>query len=792
MDLRYQKVNSCKDLLAKSLTFTRFRTEHNKCGRCYTCLGNSFNIDAPVQDTMSIPEILNHLASYLNNSKTSPVLSMVLEKTVKCSCSYYEGVRNLHFQELTITEIGENSLLHNLISFQLQKTNSNYCASTDCKIRNSHTSYHLLNDPQTYFISITWTEKSLKTLFKFLKSITQQISLNLYKKSNTKVKYLQGFIVEGANSYTYINLNPCEIGKKSGRFEGISFKLLFFLLLQYGLFPVLLVYDDEVTDGWEQEMKNLKAQLFLYSEFLCREKSLAKCEICFYCFGLDHENCEVKWYKKPWICKNCEFMNSESTVFCEKCNAGRRKSQISLLESCKICCKPSPFIYCQSCSIFAHCQNCSKDLLRTQPFYCPHCKSCLKTFHCESCQIILTPQQVLCLSCKSLAKSFSAKCPHNQDKLNCQTCMYEFNCAVCRQNKVIFNAQFCWCCRYELTDGTCGNCEKIIPKHSLICEKCVVSQKKCEVQHIITKQSISVCKSCQKENSKFCGNCTKLKGACCKTRVFCKNCPKEITSFSDNKCEKCAKTVNLKCESCNNNPICQDCFNVLKSCSCGCKLLDSQTVCPNCSQIIFPISHLAPSNLLVNPRDWTCKYCNFSNGKSFSFCENCNLSQSLNFIYKKQCGMCLEFHNSDLCGQCFTNSDCSHCLKKILSGQGVYCKNCGDFTWNRVCRTCRSICSKSEIICFLCSCLFWTCRCMAKNKENSLNCKNCGGEKLLKCVGCREDFFDIGYWRGPGPKSIYLHDVFCCSECRRKLGQCRCGAKVLGFEKICKSCGIEL
>ena len=54
---------------------------------------------------------------------------------------------------------------------------------------------------------------------------------------------LQGMIVQGFNTFTYISISPCKIFRSPEEIEEITLYFLFFLMLQYSLYPIILVYD---------------------------------------------------------------------------------------------------------------------------------------------------------------------------------------------------------------------------------------------------------------------------------------------------------------------------------------------------------------------------------------------------------------------------------------------------------------------------------------------------------------------------------------------------------------------
>ena len=796
MDLISQRINSCKHLLQQNPTFLKAQSQHKSCVKCFMCLGNSFNVESELASKSGIKDILEILTlSHSDNSQTNSILSMILEKTTKCKCSEYEGFRGDRLQDLIINDSLDRASLPYLISSQNAKSNQPHCPSQSCTIRNSKTRCRLVSDPQVYFVNITWANKTLQCLLRFLLSITQTLDLQtIYKKSKSAVKHLQGLILEGYNTVTYVSIDPCVIYHSSGTKENIFLKSLPYLILQYSLYPVVLVYDDQPVEGWDQILTECMQELPIYASFLCGKNILQSASLCYYCWNLSHDECLTERYDWQWECRKCQQVNPDYAIFCIQCMAGRKKSQPERMDHCNICMNPTEFTYCQTCSVIASCRICKVNILKTQPFGCPRCGNWLSSLHCINCKTNLSSKEAVCWRCKQDSANIDHVCKHNSEKSICELCLFEFSCGVCHRSRLAFESKFCWKCRGELIDGMCGTCEKILPTNSLVCSDCKNLSKACKDGHIITQQSKAHCKSCAVESAKYCERCSRFPGNCCSNRFFCKNCDKEITNASENKCYKCKRGVqNSRCEECRTEAICIDCFDVLDSCFCGSKLLNSFKSCANCNKSVLPPPLTLPRYVSLPHRDWVCTICNFSNPISSLFCENCNLNISHNLITNTQCKICGCKTTSKLCEKCFAVANCSTCRKTILAGQGQYCCNCGNVLLDRVCKNCKCFATKSDVVCYLCAKMLWQCQCGVMNRSGDGICRNCGGRKISCCQSCNNQYFDDGVcWRCGIECGCGGSDIFYCLECRRGFGMCSCGARVIPQDCFCKKCERDL
>ena len=181
--------------------------------------------------------------------------------------------------------------------------------------------------------------------------------------------------------------------------------------------------------------------------------------------------------------------------------------------------------------------------------------------------------------------------------------MYEFTCGLCYKPKLAYETKICWQCSEELVDGVCINCPLVPATNSIVCIDCQFSLKKCKLEHKITKQSIAICKSCKKDSKKFCANCNSFTGNCCTKRWFCLECDRDLSLLQDNKCYKCKGNVSGSlCEKCKVKPICENCFENDKDCSCGARLLSNKNSCLSCQKTIVSKKFAQPRYFKIGER----------------------------------------------------------------------------------------------------------------------------------------------------------------------------------------------
>ncbi|OMJ75214.1 hypothetical protein SteCoe_14432 [Stentor coeruleus] len=802
------KLSACLQLIRSDPNYQNILSHHNPCQSCLFCSRNPYfpsETNEKYQNPISI--LSEIIKSSEDSSPEKSIFSLSLTKKTKCECLTLVGQRDLHFEEYYCQGLIEPFNLSSALHNQVNINRIGYCPDTECQIRKSKSSGHIKNTKGLYFLSLNWRERNLETLLHIIKGIPSLLYLDsIYKAPTNTKKYLQGMIVEGWNQCLYIQLYPCFLFNSNSS-EEIFLDYLPFIILQYSLFPTLLVYGDKENLGWDTILSKWGEELFLYKNFLTGDNKFLN--ICFYCWNQSHDNCENLNLSEEWDCHQCALKNPSYVIFCLQCDIFRRPIIDSDLSLCKVCIKPNcGFLYCKPCSQQGFCKYCSRAVYKTQAFLCPHCYVWVNSTYCKTCCTTIDPLKIICYRCATNFINSEEICSHNIGKSRCQVCLYEYTCAICCKNKTINDGAFCWKTKTRLRDCFCDKCEKYIPGNSLVCYNCVFSLKICKEGHLITKQSVKECPSCLRESSKFCLKCSDFDKEKCADRMFCNECSKELNDFSITKCRVCNmnpanNTENLG-SCCKKYQVCEDCYGVLNTCPCGAKTITLDETCPKCKCDIKTKPLIIAKIYCKDNRGWTCKSCNFSNRIANDYCENCNMSTNENI--KLKCTICNKECYGKICDFCNKIGNCGWCRKNILPSQGRYCAKCAGLCTERICENCLGIgVSKQDTICFMCSKSLWVCSCGKKYPPWHKKCDNCNRAKHLICAIC-----DINYeqkkdcWRCGGicknvPKNYCLgkkvsvvKDVNLCGGCSLKQKFCLCGSRILEVENVCKTCNREI
>lgn len=773
MDLSFEKF-----LVFKQMVFSCFRHKqwiHEACGECLVCKFDRFG---------TLEGVIEYLTQGVNTDiEEGGLFSMLIDYSVVCDCGAHKRIGQHRIQNVVLSTIQEDLVLADLIASDLYHVKDKNRPTAECKNHKSQCIYKILRDPLIYLINLTWEYKTLENLIRFIEAITEDIDLAVIYKSNKSIKkHLHGMILEGFSSVVYIDLIDGIIFHKDS-IQNMPLRYLFFVMLQYSLFPIVLIYDNTPTQNWQQQVNEVKDVLNLYKSFLIGE-NLNTGSDCFYCWNQAHETCSQTDYTEEWKCKDCKIINPAYTIFCLKCDLGRKKSGPNFFDTCVVCTNPTESTYCKVCSTQAHCSKCAKGVLKTQPFRCPNCDSWISSLYCKNCKTNVNKKEIICTRCNPDILDGISLCRHENLKRNCLECLYGFYCAVCFKSKLVYDPMLCWECSGEIVDGVCFRCERIICLDSIVCWDCKYSPKACVNNHKVTRQSIEVFECCKKNSSELCECCGSLCDDLCLTRAFCLECDRDITSNPYNKCYKCK--INLEyntCQDCGTGALCDYCFSYLFKCPCGSYLLTSDKNCYSCLE--SPPENCFPKSFTQKNQGWDCKKCNFSNTNDCYFCENCNGCKDSNKLLADS----KSFNNKNKI------ANCSDCSKKILITQGVFCVDCGTKTMGRVCKTCKIIVNKDDIICFLCSLGIWKCKCGGRNKGLDVVCKRCRNPKLNACDICSSTF-DVykQCWRCDyNCNHTSVGDIIICDNCKSTSGlhKCTCGAYVLSIDSCCRICGVN-
>lgn len=796
------KISACLNLIRMDSNYQNALNTHNKCQNCISCTNPQGNYPDDIFADKSPMSIITTIVRF--SDETSPeknVLSLSIVKKATCQCGSYSGVRNLHFEEFNCKGLKDQVDVEGMIRMENNSQDADFCPDPGCEIRKSKFRAYMENPEAGYFLSVAWEQKNLEALLALIKSIPGCINLSsIYKTQGERKKYLQGMIVEGWKECLYIKLDPCVLYSRDLK-EEISLEFLPFIMIQYALFPTLLIYSNNQNDLWDEKISTWSNEITLYKNFLTGSDKTGN--ICFYCWNVSHDFCQNFNFSDAWDCLCCGYKNPHYIIFCINCDIFRRTATQFDYKTCRVCQNAiENSTYCQSCSQQATCSKCSKAIYTTQLFRCTDCNNWTNSVYCNNCQKNVDEKRIVCWKCinkEEMAYNPYA-CPHNTYRAQCSICLYEYTCGVCFKPKVLFERSCCWKCGSELKDGVCEVCCMIVPGNSYVCKECVLMGKKCIQGHFITKHARICCEDCEYENQKFCRYCCDLDPSGCSDRKFCSECFRELSAFNKGKCRIPDK--NHLCQDCE---VCDNCYGMLNTCLCGCKILSLETQCKNCGSDKKAKNLIIPKVYCKDDRGWVCRSCNFSNKLNRIFCDNCNMSINFDIRYRSICNMCNGKNSMKMCDYCYRMGSCAWCRKGLMSGQGRYCAKCSSLTMGRVCKNCMDIVLVHEVICYMCSKNVWKCSCGSRNPPWNKVCKDCNKCKQQTCDICNATFEQKkDCWRCGGvcknsPKTISLvgnfsvtRDIKLCNACSMQQNFCGCGSRIIEIESICKTCNKEI
>ncbi|OMJ84963.1 hypothetical protein SteCoe_13794 [Stentor coeruleus] len=798
------KIFACLNLIRTDTNYQKALSMHNKCENCINCTNPQGIYPDDLFADKSIKSILTAIINF--SDQTSPereFLLLSIVKKVTCQCGSYSGMRNLQFEEFTFQDFEDPVDIQGMIRMRNNAQFDDFCPDPGCEIKKSILKAYLENPKGGYFLSVNWQQKNLRVLSAFIKSIPSFITLNsIYKTQIGTKKYLQGMIVEGWNECLYIaTQDPCSIFYKDSN-DQIFLDYVLFFMIQYSLYPTLLIYNDIESNLWEEKISHWFNEITLYKNFLTNISQTST--ICFYCWNQSHDYCQNFNLSNDWDCLYCSFTNPHNIIFCMNCDKFRRPSSDIDHKICRVCRQNiDNSTYCQSCSQQATCCQCSKAIYSTQMFKCSDCNNWTNSVYCTHCHKNVDTSKILCWKCINTnenKKTYNLyACPHNKEKAQCSICLYEYTCGVCFKPKVLFERSYCWKCGSELKDGICKGCCMVIPGNSYVCKECVNKNKKCLEGHIITKHSKVCCESCENESLRFCRWCCDLNHRSCDNRKFCLECFRELDAFNPGRCR-----INDKNHICKECEVCNSCYGMLNTCECNCKILSIETHCKKCGSDKKVKSILIPKVYCKDDRGWICRSCNYSNEANSIFCDNCNMRMHFDMENRSICHMCNGKNSMKMCDYCYRIGSCAWCRKGLMSGQGRYCANCSNLTMGRACIKCMDVVLVHEVICYMCSKSVWICSCEVTNPSWNKVCKNCNKCKQQICDICsnkfeqKKDCWRCGSVCKNVPKTINLassfsvaRDIKLCNACSIQQNFCECGSRILEIENICKTCNKE-
>lgn len=703
-----------------------------------------------------------------------------IQKTV-CECGGYLSKHPHNVFNLKIPSDLSQFQFYNWLADKIHIPTSSHCVNKLCK-RNSLKGWtQFLNPIKKLIFSLEWQTKSLDSLLKFILGLDPELDLSQLTGDPTKV-YLQGMILSGEQRTIYIQISPCKIyADLSQEPSNIYIEYLNFFMLQYSMFPVMLIYSIEDFGVSEYIEKNslLAAALNNYYSFLCGENEMIE-EICFFCWNSNHEPCQEIHSRLYWQCK-CGLLNMKNVMICQFCKEPQRALTEHDQNSCILCFNNLTSTYCLSCFKIAQCSKCANSIYKTQSAACLTCEQWLEFYKCKTCNKSIQETQVMCYSCFLYSFAENRKCVHSK-KQDCFQCYFDFKCGVCRKPKLVNEFKYCWKCKNKLIDGLCINKCKFYPaSNSYVCADCVKEGNKCNHEHVLTQQSKNECFDCRGLYNYF-NNPDKDQ-----YRVFCNECGMDLEKTIKG-CVLCESTLSQ--HDCRELTVCKICYPLLNICSCGARMLSKFSNCKVCNKAQTPrkVAKKSVKNPDLNKK--LCKTCGFANDLNSLFCENCNESFDLASSFKHTCSMCNSVTSSKYCKNCYKVYNCSSCFNDLLIGQGVYCGYCNSKTINRVCRTCKLIVPLSKLLCSPCTLLSWRCICEYSNMSNSTKCERCSNPRIVSCELCQKpSIIPMKPWRtSHSPEKPLLFDVFCCKECSSNLPKCTCGFIMLPSETNCKVC----
>lgn len=682
-------LNSVVNLVLENNLYQQSLETHKICGSCLSC-------DSDLQKILNenindLSELLLYLSQRSKASPEASAFSTKIEEKFICQCSEYTGKRDISIQRLTVSALDCDISIQNLLKHEIKKKSGNFCTNSECEYKKS--SFKLrIQSLSNLLISISWQNKSLKTLLYFLLSLESTLDLRpIYKQAS--VVYLQGMILCNSHKSVFITLQPCRIYSSIGKFTEISLKFLNFLIIQYSLYPSMIVYNASCEpSNFSEISKQFEGELNNYLDFLSGDCEVQS-QICFLCWNNSHEYCLQVKCVKGWNCK-CGYCNPNHSLFCLNCGFRLREKSENDFNECLACSKILESTYCADCFFLANCWSCDRKITKTQLFGCPVCLSWASSMSCITCKSDLSDLKVQCFSCFTKNYCNRSQCKHNNETLSCIICMYDFTCAVCFQLKSVHEKKNCAICLTEIIDGICSECKKNQLPCNYICIDCVYSSKKCSKNHAVTKYTKTICKSCSNRDHL---NFDKKS----KNLEVCIECEVPLNSYLGKNCILCC--IGNKDHSCINYLACEECFEYLDQCPCGTKVLSRTDNCPNCSESVGLNSNF--KKLMIQneeQKDWNCENCGFSNDLKTIFCENCNSAKEV-LMENSSCKVCSRESCTEYCKKCKKIGNCCGCRKELLVGQGYYCKFCFVRSKDRVCYNCKRVLLKTQILCYICS-----------------------------------------------------------------------------------------
>lgn len=703
-----------------------------------------------------------------------------IQKTT-CDCGSYLSTHPQEVFNMIIPNDLSYFQFYNWLVDRFHLPSSSTCVNKSCKINSLKGQTHLQGPIKKLIFSLDWQTKSLSSLLKFILGMDPELDLSQLTGNQGKV-FLHGMVLAGEQRTIYVQINPCEIySDLEEQPPSIYIEYLNFFMLQYSMFPIVLIYSIEDSGVQEYIEKNslLSAALNIYYKFLCGENEMIE-EICFFCWNSNHEPCQDIHSRLTWKC-NCGQINAKNIMICLNCNEPQRILTENDRKSCILCFKGMNTTYCLSCFKLSNCSKCAKALYKTQPIACLACEQWLDNYNCKSCNQSIEKLQVTCQSCFLHNFTQNKKCVHNKDQ-ECFQCYFNFKCGVCKKPKLANEFKYCWKCKSKLIDGLCINQCKFYPaSNSYVCADCVKYGNKCSDGHVLTAQSKVECFDC--------GNIYNApnRHRQIDIRGFCNECGMDLERTSKG-CVLCQSTLSQ--HDCREFFVCMLCYPLLELCSCGAKLLSKFTNCKVCNKV--RIHHKKVPKSIKNPSSAKkiCQNCGFYNEHNMLFCENCNQSFDPSGTFKFTCSICNSPSNTKYCQNCYKTCNCASCFKDLLIGQSLHCGYCNSKTLNRVCKSCKLIVPLSKVLCLPCTLFSWKCSCQYINQNSNKKCERCRNSRIVSCEICQQSsILPVEPWRSSqNPSQALLFDVFCCKGCSVNLPKCICGFSMLPTETNCKNC----
>lgn len=684
-------LNSYMNSVLENNLYKQNLQNHLNCSSCINCCIDS-------RKNYNVKDFSQFLMLIRQRSKSSPEAfafsTKIKEKNI-CICSEYKGKKDMPVQQITVPSSTPKSSLQILLANEINNKSGDLCSNPKCDQQKTRCKLRV-ESLSNFIISLNWKSKSLPTLLNTLLSINSELNLTETYKI-TPIIHLQGMILSNSQTTVFITLNPCRLYTSIGNFTELDIKCLNFLIIYNSLFPSILIYNSSCEPSvYNDQSINNKKTLKDYLKFLSGQ-IIQNAEICYLCWSDYNQGCMQDCNSNDWICR-CSYSNPGYCLFCIDCGCFKYLNDED--RECFVCCSDLQSNYCGRCSVVAQCWTCYRKILRTQVFGCPLCYCWTNSFVCHGCKKDLSMLRIQCCHCFNQNYGYRNCCRHGVSDRNCDMCMFEFTCASCFRPKLACEKKMCGMCLSEIFDGFCSGCKKYSLPCSYICIDCVYSTKKCHQNHSITKYSLAICKSCQKESQNFCNFC-ELKNHKCENIEQCRECEIPLNNSLSKICTLCI--VNNRNHQCTNYQTCENCFIFLPECSCKSKILTKLSHCPNCSKIKDSVCTFMPemSNILgIN--QWKCKNCGKFNENQVNFCELCDFYKE-NLDSAAFCRICGQEGDTENCQKCSKIGCCCFCKKDLLVSQRLYCSFCKSRVNDRACKVCKRVLMKTQILCYLCS-----------------------------------------------------------------------------------------